>query len=39
MRKLDNITKTGLLIVALIIIPSIAVLINEIIIKQSTLYY
>ncbi len=39
MKKLDNITKTGLLIVALIILPALTILVNEIIIKQSTLHY
>ena len=39
MKKLDNITKTGLLIVTLIILPAVVTLINEIIIKQSPLQY
>ncbi len=39
MKKFDNITKAGLLIVALIIIPALTILVNEIIIKQSTLHY
>ena len=38
-KKLDKVTKTGLVIVLTIIIPLVTILINEILIKGSTLHY
>ena len=39
LKKLDTITKTGLIFVATVLLPLVAILINEILIKGSTLHY
>ena len=39
LKKLDTVTKIGLSIVITIILPLVTVLINEILIKGSTLHY
>jgi len=39
LKNLDTITKTGLVIVSTIIIPLVTILINEIVIKGSTLHF
>ena len=39
LRKTDLITRIGLTVVTTIILPSVVILINEIVIKQSTLYF
>mgnify|MGYP003660269503 FL=1 len=38
-KNLDTVTKAGLIIVSTIIIPLVAILINEILIKGSTLHF
>ena len=37
--KTDLVTRVGLTVVVTIILPSVVILINEIVIKQSTLYF
>ena len=39
LKNLDTITKTGIVIVSTIIIPLVTILINEILIKGSTLHF
>lgn len=39
LKKLDTVTKAGLIIVSTIIIPLVTILINEIVIKGSVLHY
>jgi len=39
LKKLDTVTKVGVVIVSTIIIPLVAILINEIVIKGSVLHY
>jgi hypothetical protein len=38
-KNLDTVTKIGLFVVVTIILPSVTILINEILIKGSTLHY
>jgi len=38
-KNLDTVTKAGIVIVSTIIIPLVAILINEIVIKGSVLHY
>ena len=39
LKKLDKVTKAGLIIVLTIIVPLVTILINEILIKGSVLHY
>jgi len=39
LRNLDSVTKIGLTVVATIVIPSVLILLNEIVIKGSVLHY
>ena len=39
LKKLDTVTKAGLVIVVTVLVPLVTILINEIVIKGSTLHY